>query len=89
MKHLLLATICLAVSIGSATAQHQHRQSPYVDLKTRDIKALSDEDLPGGLKGPVPEEFKSFFTNLEGTVQTMCTHDAHHRGQMALLASLD
>ncbi len=45
MKHLLLATIGLAVSIGSATAQHQHQQSPYVDLKTRDIKALSDEAI--------------------------------------------
>ena len=53
------------------------------------IKTLTDEDLPGGLKGPVPEEYKSFFTNLESTIQTMGTHDAHHRGQMVLLASLD
>ncbi len=45
MKRLLLATIGLAVSIGSATAQHQHEQSPYVDLKTREIKALSDEAM--------------------------------------------
>ncbi len=45
MKHLLLATIGLAVSIGSATTQHQHQQSPYIDLKTRDIKALSDEAI--------------------------------------------
>ncbi len=51
MKRLLLATIGLAVSIGSATAQHQHEQSPYVDLKTREIKALSDEAVQEYRKG--------------------------------------
>ncbi len=43
MKHLLLTTICLAVFVDGAAAQHQHQQSPYVGLKTREIKALSDE----------------------------------------------
>ena len=45
MKHLLLTTICLAVLVDGAAAQHQHQQSPYVDLKTREIKALSDEAI--------------------------------------------
>ncbi len=45
MKHLLLATTCLAVLVDGAAAQHQHQQSPYVDLKTREIKALSDEAM--------------------------------------------
>ncbi len=45
MKHLLLTTICLAVLVDGATAQHEHQQSPYVDLKTREIKALSDEAI--------------------------------------------
>ncbi len=44
MKHLLLAAICLTVLVEGAVAQHQH-QSPYVDLKTREIKALSDEAI--------------------------------------------
>ncbi len=44
MKHLLLAAICLTVLVDGAVAQHQH-QSPYVDLKTREIKALSDEAI--------------------------------------------
>ncbi len=47
MKHLLLTTICLAVLVDGAAAQHQHQQSPYVDLKTREIKALSDEAIQG------------------------------------------
>ena len=51
MKHLLLATIGLAVSVGGAAAQHQHQQSPYVDLKTREIKALSDEAVQEYRKG--------------------------------------
>ncbi len=45
MKHLLLTTICLAVLVNGAAAQHQHQQSPHVDLKTREIKALSDEAI--------------------------------------------
>ncbi len=45
MKHLLLTTICLAVFVDGAAAQHQHQQTPYVDLKTREIKALSDEAI--------------------------------------------
>ena len=43
MKHLLLTTICLAVLVDGAAAQHQ--QSAHVDLKTREIKALSDEAI--------------------------------------------
>lgn len=51
MKHFLLTTICLAVLVGGAAAQHQHQRSPYVDLKTREIKALSDEAVQEYRKG--------------------------------------
>jgi len=51
MKHLLLTTICLAVLVDGAAAQHQHQRSPYVDLKTREIKALSDEAVQEYRKG--------------------------------------
>ncbi len=52
------------------------------------LKALDDADLPGDLKGDVPEPAKSFFGNLEATLQGMVTHDAYHRGQMNALAGL-
>ena len=45
MKHLLLAATCLTALVDGAAAQHQHQQSPYVDMKTREIKALSDETI--------------------------------------------
>ncbi len=45
MKYFLVTTICLAVLVDGAAAQHQHQQSPHADLKTREIKALSDEAI--------------------------------------------
>lgn len=53
------------------------------------IKALQDDELSGDLRGEVPEALKSFFGNLEGTIGSMIGHDAYHRGQMTLLASLN
>lgn len=53
------------------------------------IKGLSDDELPGDLKGDVPEAFKNFFGNLDATLKSMIAHDAYHRGQMTLLASLN
>lgn len=52
------------------------------------LKALDDADLPGDLKGDVPGPAKSFFGNLESTLQSMAAHDAYHRGQMNALAGL-
>ena len=45
MKQVLLAATGLALAAGGATAQHEHQRSPYVDLKTREIKALSPEAI--------------------------------------------
>ncbi len=43
MTRLLFAAIGLALTAAGAAAQHDHRQSPYADLKGREIKALSPE----------------------------------------------
>lgn len=43
MTRLLSAAIALALTAAGAAAQHDHRQSPYADLKGREIKALSAE----------------------------------------------
>lgn len=45
MRSALLAAVGLAFAAGGAAAQHQHQQSPYADLKNREIKALSAEEL--------------------------------------------
>ncbi len=45
MRSVLLAAVGLALTGGALAAQHQHQQSPYADLKGREIKALSAEEL--------------------------------------------
>ena len=52
------------------------------------IEGLSDEDLPGDLKGDVPEQARSFFGNLEESLLGMGLHETHHRGQIALISAL-
>lgn len=52
------------------------------------IKGLSDEDLAGPPKGPVPDQLKDLFAVTEKTIIGFILHDAHHRGQMAALAAL-
>lgn len=51
------------------------------------IKGLEDSDLDGAGKGNYGDEFKDFFANLNKTLIGMALHDAHHRGQMAMLSS--
>ena len=53
------------------------------------LEGLSDEDLPGDLKGDVPEQARSFFGKLDESLIGMALHEGHHRGQMALIAALD
>lgn len=52
------------------------------------IQGLSDEDLPGDLRGDVPEKARSFFGNLGEALMGMGLHDTHHRGQIALIGAL-
>ncbi len=52
------------------------------------IRDLTTEELDGDLRGDVPEQFKDFFGNTQGTISSMIRHDSHHRGQMALVAAL-
>ena len=52
------------------------------------IEGLSDDDLPGDLKGDVPEQARSFFGNVGESLMGMGLHDAHHRGQIALINAL-
>lgn len=49
---------------------------------------LDDAGVEADLKGPIPEKFKELFGNTERTLSITITHDAHHRGQIALLANL-
>ncbi|MCH7959880.1 MAG: DinB family protein [Candidatus Hydrogenedentes bacterium] len=52
------------------------------------IRALDDSELDGELKGPIPDPVRGFFGNLGQSVSSMGTHDAHHRGQMAMIGGL-
>ncbi len=59
-----------------------------IETAAAGVRALSDDDLAGPLKGDVPEQVASFFGNLDQTISGMILHDAHHRGQIGLLAGL-
>lgn len=52
------------------------------------IRALSTAELDGDLRGNAPDQFKEMLGNTEATIASMIRHDSHHRGQMALLATL-
>lgn len=49
------------------------------------LNGISDEDLPGELRGPVPDTARSFFGKLGTGLTGMAMHDAHHHGQLAML----
>lgn len=52
------------------------------------LDGLQDSELPEPLKGPCPDEFRKTFDSNEKTLTIAVVHDAHHRGQIALLANL-
>lgn len=52
------------------------------------ISRLLDEELPLGPKGKMPDAFKEVFPTVGSTIIRMTQHDAHHRGQIALLSNL-
>ena len=53
------------------------------------LEGLSDEDLPGDLKGDVPEQARGFFGKLGESLIGMGLHETHHRGQIALICALN
>ena len=53
-----------------------------------ELRGLSDDDLSGELPGKVPDSARDFLGNIESTLRIMAIHDAHHRGQISLLAAL-
>jgi len=63
----------------------------YNTAMTRAVEGLagiSDEELPGPLKGRVPDPMRQVFKSVEFSLQQMVHHDAYHRGQLGLLSSL-
>lgn len=52
------------------------------------IDGLSDADLSGGLKGEVSDKAREVFGLLGDALLMMSLHDAHHRGQIALISAL-
>lgn len=51
------------------------------------IGQLQDEELDGDPKA-MPEQARSFFGNLGGTLTSMIAHDSYHRGQLGMLVAL-
>lgn len=63
----------------------------YDDVLTHGIQLVSgldDEDLPKPLKAEMPELLREFFATHALTLNQMVSHDAYHRGQIGLIASL-
>lgn len=52
------------------------------------LEGLSDEDLPGELRGNVSERVRSVFGKLGESLISMSLHEAHHRGQIGLISAL-
>jgi len=63
----------------------------YAEVGARVIDALgrlTDADLDGEMKGNVPEQAKNYFGTLGQSLVGLAAHEAHHRGQLALLKSV-
>ncbi len=52
------------------------------------IDGLLDADLIKGLKGDVSDRAREIFGLLGDALMTMSLHEAHHRGQIALISAL-
>lgn len=59
------------------------------DACGKGIRALPEEDLDKPLRGGAPENMQKMFGSIENAIRTMIRHEAHHRGQLAMLAALD
>lgn len=51
------------------------------------LKSVPDADLPGPVRGKLPDPLKSLFETIQGAAQLNILHDSHHRGQLAQLAN--
>lgn len=52
------------------------------------IRSLRESDLDSKARGSMPEQFQGFFSSIGATIFIMTQHDAHHRGQIAMLGKL-
>ena len=52
------------------------------------LNTIADSDLPGELRGPVPDPARGFFGKLGQGLTGMAMHDSHHHGQLAMLKGL-
>jgi hypothetical protein len=50
------------------------------------VKKLDDSLLAEPLPGDMPDDFRSFFSSIEATLQIVISHDAEHRGQLGMIA---
>jgi hypothetical protein len=53
------------------------------------LKGMDDSALAEGLRGEVAEVLREYFTSNAVALNQLISHDAHHRGQMAMMAKLD
>ncbi len=51
------------------------------------VSALTDDELPGGPKGVVPDMIKAMLASVQAGVALTIIHDSHHRGQIAMLVN--
>lgn len=58
------------------------------DQCVQEVSALTDDQLPGPVKGTPPDQFRDFFRSVEHALRISASHEAYHRGQMNLIANL-
>jgi hypothetical protein len=68
-------------SWDDALASYKKAASQTIDL----LNGVKDSDLGGELRGPVPDQVRSFFGQLGQGLTGMAMHDSHHHGQLAML----
>ncbi|MBI2426047.1 MAG: DinB family protein [Candidatus Hydrogenedentes bacterium] len=52
------------------------------------VEQLTDDQLPNPMSDKTPEPLRAYFSSIGASLNIMVSHDAHHRGQMALIAKL-
>lgn len=71
-------------SWDDALASYRKAAAQTIEL----LNSVKDSDLGGELRGPVPDQARSFFGKLGMGLTGMAMHDSHHHGQLAMLKGL-